>query len=354
MLSVVPTARRLFCAAFALLPFWLASLPASAQEVNGRVLLQGERPVGGVSVELHRVTRDTAGVVANAVSSADGSFRVWLPATDTVGFTVFFATAEYQGIRYFGAPLHPNDPREGYDVAVFDTLAVAAATDPLRLLRRDMILLPDPQGGWEVNEIVQIVNPSAYTLVAPAGMPTWEFRIPGDATGFEAGEGDSDTARSELMRMADRVLLVAPVVPGSREIFVRYRIPASLSRFDVAVTDSTRSLRVFVGQPAPAVTVTGLAAGEPVSAEGQTFAVYEASNVEPGTAVTVSWRSNAPPIDPTTTALVIVAALLLVGAAAAIRQGGRNSSRPTSPPGSGTIPVRAVVREPQQSKELVG
>lgn len=353
MNEVVCSARRLFCAALAFFALFAAAA-APAQQLQGRVLLRGESGVGDVAVELHRVTRDTAGVVASTVTGADGSFRVALPATDTAGFTVFFATAEFRGVRYFGAPLHPTDPRDDYSVMVFDTVAVAAAADPLRLLRRDLILLPDPQGGWEVNEIVQIVNPGAQTLVAAAGMPTWEFRIPADATGFEAGEGEADAARSEVVRMDDRVLLVAPVVPGGREIFVRYRIPASVSAFDVPVTDPARSLRVFVAQPAPAVAVRGLTPGEPLNAEGQTFAVYEGSDMQPGTAVSVSWRSGAPPVDPTTAALVVVALLLLAGATVAVRQRRRAETHTATPSGAASVPVGAVVGERRDSEELVG
>jgi hypothetical protein len=347
-------ARRLFCAAFPFFAAVVVSQAAFAQQLQGRVLLQGETGVENVAVELHRVTRDTAGVVATAVTGAEGTFRVQLPAVDTTGFTVFFATAEYRGVRYFGAPLHPNDPRDSYSVTVFDTLAVAAAADPIRLLRRDMILLPDPQGGWEVNEIVHLANPGAHTLVASAGLPTWEFRIPADAVAFEAGEGEADAARSEIVRMDDRVLLMAPVVPGGREIFVRYRIPASLAAFDIAVTYPVRSLRVFVAQPAPAVAVQGLAQGEPLNAEGQTFAVYEGSQLEPGAVVAVTWRSGAPPFDPTAAALTVAALLLLVGAAAAVRQGNRVGARAAKPVGSDSVPVGAVVRTPRDSEELVG
>jgi hypothetical protein len=112
--SATRAARRL---ALRALPFSVlaaaaaAALPrtAVAQTLEGRVV-RGDAGVPGAFVQLHRVTREAAGVVGEGVSGPGGAFRLPLPEADTAGFTVFFATALAEGVRYFGRPVHPGEP----------------------------------------------------------------------------------------------------------------------------------------------------------------------------------------------------------------------------------------------------
>jgi hypothetical protein len=247
-------------------------------------------------------------------------------------------------VRYFGPPLHPTEPRDRYAIAVFDTVAVAAAQTPVRVARRDLVLLPDQAGGWEVNEIVQLFNPGTQTLVARQSMPTWEFRVPAGAEALEAGEGELDA--SELVRMEDRVLLTAPIVPGTREIFVRYRIPPRPGEFRLPVETPTDSLNVFVRQPAPALSMEGLRIREAIEADGSEFQRYGAADLGPGSVITIGWRGNGSPIDPTVAALAILSALLLLGAVAAVWRRPRGGA--VQPPAR-TVPVGTLVREPVSS-----
>jgi hypothetical protein len=76
--------------------------------------------------------------------------------------------------------------------------------------------------------------------------------------------------------------------------------------------------------------------------------------MEPGAVAVVTWRSGAPPLDPTAAALTVAALLLLIGAVAAVRQGKRAAARAAKPAGSDSVPVGAVVRTPRDSEELVG
>jgi hypothetical protein len=349
MMSAVPFARRGLVAALVLLLSFSFAPPATAQQqLQGRVLLKGEG-VAGVPVQLHRVTRDTAGVVATTTTAAGGGFSMVVPPTDTAGFTVFFATAEFRGIRYFGTPLHPQDSWDEYGIAVFDTVPVGAAEVPVRLARRDLVLLPDPAGGWEVNEIVRLVNPGAQTLVARQAMPTWEFRVPAAAEGIEVGEGDLDAA--EIARMGDRILLNAPIIPGLREIFVRYRIPARAGEFRIPVETTTDSLNVFVQQPAPAIVAAGLSRREGIQAEGAEFHRFGAADLGGGSEITIGWNPGGSPIDPTIAALAVLSLLLVVGAIAAVwrRPGSGSGGRPPTR----TVAVGSVVREPESAGTAV-
>jgi hypothetical protein len=290
------------------------SLPA--QELSGRVQL-GDTPVGGQEVVLHRVSRDTSGSVGQAITGPDGRFAIQLPPVDTAGFTVFFTTVEFGGIRHFGYPVHPGDSIDDYTVTVFDTVTAGApGSAAVRITRRDIVMLPESDGGWEVNELVRLSNPGLRTLVAPEGKATWEFRIPAGATAFELGEGE--IGASELLRMGDRALLAAPLLPGSREIFLRYRVPAGRTDLHLAIGTPTDSLNLFVRDPAPAVEVRGLRSEPSVQSEVGVFRSFVGTELEEGSVLSILWQGESgAPVSPVTAALGVAAVFLLTGLGAA-------------------------------------
>jgi hypothetical protein len=282
--------------------------------LDGRVLL-ADTPVAGVSVELHRVTPATSGVIDRTTSDVEGRFRFSLPPVDTVGFTVFFATAEHGGVRYFGRPLHQRDDPGDYRVAVFDTTS-APETAP-RLSRRDLVLLPQQDGSWEVNEIVRIFNAGTQTVVSASGMPTAEVDLPTGATAFEAGDGDSPA--EQIQRMGDRVLILLPLLPGERELFFRYRLAARPARAEIAMRSPADTMNVFVRQPAPRLTIEGLAPSEVIQVEGERFLQFAAPQGGTSGNVEIRWQSGGPPVSPVTAAVVLTVVVLLVGGGFALR-----------------------------------
>lgn len=325
-MNVAPRiARRVLGAA---LPFFLilSVFPAAAaQELRGRVLKDGEG-VAGIPVVLHSVTRDSAGVAGRTVTRAQGEFSFPLPPADTGGFTVFFATADFLGVRYFGAPLHPGDSADGYTIAVYDTISVGHAGVAPRLARRDVVLLPERNGGWEVNEIVRLENPADRTLVSADGMPTWEMRIPAEAIDFQFGEGA--VAEDEMVRMGERLMLLVPLNPGPRELFLRYRIPGGGRELRIPVSTATGTLQLYVRQPAPALTVDGLAAIEPIRTASEEFASYQGTDLAGDTEVRLTWARVGPPVEPTRAALAITGVLLLLGSVVAWSNRGRGGAPP--------------------------
>jgi hypothetical protein len=296
---------------------WFAPLDADAQVLVGRVQLAGAG-VADQEVVLHRVTRDTAGVVGQTTSDAQGRFAISLPPVDTAGFTVFFATVDYLGVRYFGFPIHPGQPTDAYEVAVFDTVSVNAPDAPLlRLARRDVVMLPESDGGWEVNEVVRLVNSGDRTIISQDGRGSWEFLIPPGAIAFELGEGE--IAGSEVVRVDDRALLLAPLLPGPREVFVRYRMPANPRELRIPIGTPADSLKVFVQLPSPEVNVSGLEVLPLVQTDAGQFLSFAAADVSHDAAVRVTWVGPAgPPVSPTTAALTIIAVFLVTGTLAAI------------------------------------
>lgn len=297
--------------------------PVAAQDLRGRVENAG-RGVEGVPVTLHRVTRDSSGVVAQTRTGAEGTFRFPAPPVAPEGFTVFFATADWQGIRYFGPPLHPTDPRSGYRVEVFDTIAARPGNTALRVARRDLIMLPEADGSWEINEVLRVQNTRQRTLVSADGLPTWEFRIPQGAGAFEVGEGG--LVPSEIQRMGTRVLVTASLPPGEHDAVVRYRLPADRAAFTLDVREPISELGLLVREPAPRLRVDGLARVGSEQLAGESFARYRSTQVEPGTRIRIAWDGpSAAPLSPVTAALVAAGLVLAGGAGLALR--GASSGR---------------------------
>jgi hypothetical protein len=296
--------------------------PAAAQETMQGVVLREGTAIADLPVSLHRVTRDTAGVVGTTRTGPDGRFELSVPARDTAGFTVFFATAEYQGIRYFGAPLHDRPVTDPYAIEVFATEARRADAPPLPL-QRDMVMIPDPLGSWEINEVVTIRNDGNRTLIAADGGATWWFDLPANARSFQVGDGT--TPSEQIVRMGDRVLVTSPLVPGMQEVMVRYRLPPGESRLMVETDAPIDTFRIFVRLPAPSLEVRGLNQDDLVAVEGERFLRYAGGSLPAGATIDVSWRRTGPPVDPITAGVGIVAVLLVVGTAVAFRRSPRGS-----------------------------
>lgn len=298
----------------ALPPFGFAQ-----QRLSGRVVRAGE-PVPGVAVTLHQVTRDTAGAVGAVRANAQGSFRFVLPPADSAaGFNVFFATAEHHGVRYFGPPVHSEEQPADYSIAVYDTAAVPASGRAVRLVRRDMVMFPQPDGGWEVNEVLLFANDSARTWVAPVGKPVWTFSVPNGIGAFEAGEGSVDA--EQVVRMDQRVLVLAPVPPGRHQLTVRYRLAPTAARAAFALPAPADSFRLLIQQPAPPVEVDGLHAGPAVDAAGARFVQFAAGSLPAQHDIRLAWPRSAPPVDPRFAAVATAGLLLLGGVVAAFRNG---------------------------------
>jgi len=321
-----PAARLALVFALALL---LAS-PAAAQRVlNGRVVKDGAG-APGVRVQLHRVTRDTRGQIDSTVSGAGGRFTLRLPPADTAaGFTVFFATAVADGVRYFGPAVHPQDPGAEYAIAVHDTTSSAALADSVRVTRRDVFLAPNMDGSMEVGEIVRLHNPSTRTLVGE-DRPRLSLALPPGSDAFEAGESDrADSAKTVsggMVRIGDRAWLTQPLVPGDREFFFRYKLPAQVKRMPVALGRPTDTLFVYVREPAPDVRARGLGDGSPYTVQGESFTRYLATGLRPGAAPVLDWRGpEPPPVDPRWLALAIAGAILAGGAVYGARRGRRTA-----------------------------
>lgn len=311
--------------------------PAAAQTIAGRVTRAGV-PAPGLAVELHRVTRNTRGPITRVTTGPGGAFSIPLPPVqDTAGFTVFFATATTDGVRYFGPVVHGGAGDTSYAIEVFDTTTSRAAVDSVKVTRRDVVMIPGSDGGWEVAELVRVDNRARRTLVPDATRPLFGIAIPKGSTAFEAGDGGNDSGApqegqkqlpGDVVRVGDRVWISAPLVPGERDVIFRYRLPASPRQASLPVEHATDSVNVYVKQPAPEIEVAGLTKPKPFAAEGEQFLLFSGAAVKAGSAVGLDWRGPTPsPVDPRWAALGATAAVLAAGAWLAVRRGRDTGAR---------------------------
>lgn len=230
-------------------------------ELRGRVLL-GEDPLPAARVVLHRVSAGDAGPVDSLRSGADGRFRFGLanvPDTPTLGDVWFFSVA-YEGVEYFGPPIHAAAQLDSLHVLqVYDTTAAPAAGALLPLTARYTMLEGEPEG-WYVTDMMQLVNDGERTLVARAGGATWVYPLPAGAVDLEVGGEQMAPNTARIVEGALRVTSAIP--PGQREILVRYRVPDPF--VTLRYPGVTGEAGLLVREPAPRLAVEGLASEQPV------------------------------------------------------------------------------------------
>jgi len=297
--------------------FLLLASPAGAQVLTGRVTVAGS-PLPGARIELHRVTRTERGIIRQLQTDASGRFSLTLPPPADSGFTVYFATAIANGVRYFGPPLHGGEGSSDYLIEAYDTTSSSAAADSVTVVRRDVIFASGAQGGWEVAELVRLRNPTRRTLVPAADRPVVSVALPEGIRSFEAGAGDQpadSSAQGELVPIGSRAWVRAPFVPGERDFVFRYRLPSTPQRVALPVDRPTDSLTVYVRQPAPDAEVRGIPEVAPLAAEGERFRRYVGAALMPNAKVEMDWRGpRGAPVDPRWAALAVVALILSAGA----------------------------------------
>jgi hypothetical protein len=288
---------------------------AAAGVLSGRIM-KYDAGVPAAEVTLHQVTPQASGVAGVQTTGPDGGFRFQLPpAADPGGFNVFFVTVDYLGVRYFGEPIHVNQPPAQYTVQVYDT--VAAAPGGVHVGRRDIIVFPETDGSWSANELIRAINQTDRTFVSQAGEPTWEFVLPEGALDFEVTEGMAGP--DELQVVGDRVVFVGSIPPGTRELFVRYRLGANQTSVSLATMGRTDTLSVYLPEQTPGVRVSGLASTQIITADNERFVRYSSTDLGAGHAISVTWRSTRPPLDPIWAALAVVIAILAAGTWLAVR-----------------------------------
>ena len=261
-----------------------AGTPAPAlRTVEGRVLrggAEGERPVDGQFVVLHRIGSDSAGPVDSARTTRDGRYHFNYRAGP--GEAMYIVSTRYAGIAYFTPPLRERVVRspEG-DVTVFDTTSTAV---PLRVRGRHFVVSPpDAEGTRHVVDVFEVANESVLTRTAgdsPDG--TWATRIPEGVRnpGLGQGEISPDAVRFDQGRAA----VFAPFAPGVKQVVLTYELPATQSTLSLVLDQPAGMLEILV-EGSGATASGSVARQEPVALEGRQFERFLGQEVPAGTSI---------------------------------------------------------------------
>ena len=309
--------------------------PQVVQQVDGRVVrpsLQGEIPVPGIMVTIHRVGPDSAGPVDSVAADATGRYHFRFQRWGSPE-AVYFAAAVYRGIAYFSAPLKAaiitGDEAE---IVVFDT-----TTAPVRFTVQGhhfVISAPRPTGLRDVVEVYEISNDTVVTAVGRDSLsPVWSAPIPKGATGFTAAAGD--VAASSIQLRNGRVELIAPFGPGVKQVSFTYALAPSAFPLEIALDRPNSVLEVLLEEPGAQVRGAELRSQGTANTQGRAFKRFLAQNAPSGDVVRIDVPSTAADAR---SLFVIVLAIgvvlaMIIALAIAYRRGGSRRAAPISPDG---------------------
>ena len=290
----------------------------------GELLLAG-LPVDTGTVVLHRVTPEEASDIDSTAIGAGGSFRLDLPNLPVPGSgEVFLASTRYEGVLYAGTPIvDPLQLDTLYTIRAYPSVTAPAGGMSFPVSRREVWVDAGPFG-WQVTDVLEIVNSEAATRIpAAGGGPVWRYPLPADAIGGRILQVGPSAGPAHV----EGTTLVAsnPVLPAENYYVVQYDLESI--EFDLPLPGETGIVQVMVREPAPAVRVEGLARQPSEELEfGATFMRWAGQTLrdqsiairmgEDGGPTLLAWTSLG-------LALVLVAA-----GSVAIR--GRNASVPVS------------------------
>ena len=241
--------------------------PVDARLV-GRLMLGGQ-PADTGTVVLHRVTPEEAGPVDSVRVEEDGDFELLLPGLPVPGSgEVFFASARYEGILYFGSAI--TEPAQLDSLYVVETHRTRRAPEgglPFEVEVRNIFIDQGPMG-WRATDLFQVRNDSAYTWVSGGddvvdGAVVWSYPLPTGAVSPRVGQSDLSP---DAVRFEDGGIQVySPVPPGDRLFVIQYELEEL--EFSLPLPGETGIIEVLVDEAAPSLRMDGLRADQPVEME---------------------------------------------------------------------------------------
>ena len=262
--------------------------PGEQRRVDGRVTTgarEGQTPVRGQWVVLHRVGNDRAGPIDSTRTGADGMYHF---AYKTTGDTsaLYFVSATYGGVAYFTSPLH-NVTVRGDEAAltVFDTTSGPVA---IRVAGRHLVVgSPNADGNRPIGEVYDLENDSTVTAVARDGkQPVWSAHLPTQATKFQLNSR-GDLTNEGITRSGSTLGVLVPISPGIRQIAFTYELPQKAFPLTVPLERETGVFELLVQEPNAHVSGIPLRETPAQAVEGRTFRRFLAQDLASSAVVRV-------------------------------------------------------------------
>ena len=270
---------------------WLSHAAGEEEgAITGRVVngTTGAEAPSGLEVLLIILGVDGAVDTESATTQPGGEFRFEGVSLED-GFTGRL-TANYEGVMYSGG-LDPDPSSGSVDLMVYE------ATDSLEAVRvsGDVLLIragDGDEGSLAAFEIVELLNEGDRTFVPdldqPANMNFLRFSLPQEAADLDVS---SDLAGGRIINVGSGFALTAPLPPGTAQVAYTYRLPyqgneVELSRTFPLGADAFRLLmETGTGTVGESDVLTSI---ETAEVDGRSYVVSGASDLEPGSRLTVA------------------------------------------------------------------
>jgi len=278
----------LLCAAV----LWATPLRAQGR-VEGQVRTADSIPVAGVRLELHRVTESSGGLADSTWSDGTGRFSFDFQASADSG-AVWLVGARYEGVLYWGSPIHDAGPEPitDYPVVVYDTARVDAPDPDLATPFRHLVLTPSP-GGFQVEDIIDVGGRADRTLLSSADtVPVWTTALAAGAHAVIPLEGG--VPADDLILGDGTVGYAGPLPPAGVRIVLEYVVPGE--SFDLRIEHPTGRMELLVvPQPAMRLRVEGLEEGRIGGEMAASFRRFSGVDVPAGRLVSArtEWSSGS-------------------------------------------------------------
>ena len=258
------------------------------------IVFEGDSPLDGGTVVLHRVSPEGSGEVGTATVGPGGEFQFLLPAVpdgDIQG-DIFFASVDFEGVLYFGSAITALEQLDSlYVVRVFQAEEVPPEGVSLPVEVRTLFI-EFAGGEWVTTDLFAIDNRGTRTLVAEDGGIVWSYPLPPGAIQPELGE--SDMPPDAVTFEGGRVLVSAPLPPGDRLLMIRYRLPDLNST--IPAPGRTDVFELLVKEPFPPLRVEGLDPVDVVAlGPGTSYRRYGASELVDVILTLVETEDQGPP-----------------------------------------------------------
>jgi hypothetical protein len=223
-------------------------------------------PVPRARVVLHRVARATQGPVDSVLADAAGRFRFRFRPDTTA---VYLVSARYAGIEYFSPPLHVNPARP--DTRLRIVVADTSSRAPVELAARNLVVTaPRSDGTRGVLDFLVLRNPGDRTRVAADSLaPAWTAPLPPGSFGLTVGEGDYSPEAVE--RRGDRLVLLAPIAPGEKQVAVEYGLPAGARGLTLSAEQPVAAVNVLIEERGAQLEGPGLAPADTQVIQGRSY-----------------------------------------------------------------------------------
>lgn len=229
-------------------------------QLSGTLYVAGA-PADTGTVTLHRVSPEEATSLDSLRVGPGGAFEFDIPNLPIPGSgEVFFVSTRYDGIVYPGVMItDPAQLDEEYRVESFPTRAVSGSV-AFGISRRETYLMEGPRG-WQVLDVLEIMNPDTVTLVPESGTAVWRYPLP--ETALAPRLIQMGPVQGQVEFEGNTLVASNPVVPAANYYLVQYDLESI--EFDLPMPGSTGLAQLMYDTPLDA---EGVAAGPDLRVDG--------------------------------------------------------------------------------------